>query len=333
MTSIEEIYDEFCENDTHCSKIIAIDRYSYQIDGNFLEKYLDIILKLKAVISASEFYSFENIFYNIEYLTYIMMGHGVSFFKRYLYNDYLSPNKYNKITAPPSKIIIDIAKQYGWKEEDIIKVGRPKWDLYDEYEKNNKNKTEKSIFLMFTWRKLQKGKKIARDYLNKAVQLLQNKRLNNALRKNNIILYFIFHHMLNFIKVKKVNLPNLKLIQQSQISEHLIESDLIITDFSSIIFEVMHRRKPYIMFIPDANDPFINNNYIPEYFDIINELKNDSIPFENKYFEVDEVVDKIIYYIDNNFELEDSLKEFYDSFELNCTNNTQKFVEYLVNLK
>jgi hypothetical protein len=216
MTSIEEIYDEFCENDTHCSKIIDIDRYSYQIDGNFLEKYLDIILKLKAVISASEFYSFENIFYNIEYLTYIMMGHGVSFFKRYLYNDYLSPNKYNKITAPPSKIIIDIAKQYGWKEEDIIKVGRPKWDLYDEYEKNNKNKTEKSIFLMFTWRKLQKGKKIARDYLNKAVQLLQNKRLNNALRKNNIILYFIFHHMLNFIKVKKVNLPNLKLIQQSQ---------------------------------------------------------------------------------------------------------------------
>ena len=87
------------------------------------------------------------------------------------------------------------------------------------------------------------------------------------------------------------------------------------------------------MFIPDANDPSIKENYIPEYFDIINGLKNNSIPFENKYFEVDEVVDKIIYYIDNNFELEDSLKEFYDSFELNSTNNTQKFVKYLVDLK
>ena len=92
------------------------------------------------------------------------MGHGVSFFKRYLYKNYLSYKRYNKITAPPSKKIIDIAKQYGWKEENIIKVGRPKWDLYDEYEKNNKNKTERSIFLMFTWRNIHKGKNISRDY-------------------------------------------------------------------------------------------------------------------------------------------------------------------------
>ena len=66
---------------------------------------------------------------------------------------------------------------------------------------------------------------------------------------------------------------------------------------------------------------------------LINGLKNNSILFENKYFEVDEVVDKIIYKIENNFELEDSLKEFYDSFELNSTNNTQKLVKYLVELK
>ena len=333
MTESEEIFDKFCGNDTHCTKIIPIDRYSEHIDGNFLEKYLDIILKLKAVISASEFYSLENIFYNIEYLTYIMIGHGVSFFKRYLYKIYLSFKKYNKITAPPSKKIISIAKQYGWKEEDIIKVGRPKWDLYDEYERNNRNKTEKSIFLMFTWRFIEKGKKIAGDYLNKTLQLLKNRRLNNSLKRNNIILYFIFHHMINYIKVKRITASNIKLIHQSEISEHLIKSDLVITDFSSIIFEIMHRRKPYIMFIPDANDPSIKENYIPEYFDIINGLKNNSIPFENKYFEIDEVVDKIIYYIDNNFELEDSLKEFYDSFELNSTNNTQKFVKYLVDLK
>jgi CDP-glycerol glycerophosphotransferase (TagB/SpsB family) len=262
-----------------------------------------------------------------------MMGHGVSYFKRYLYKYYLSPNKYNKITAPPSKKIIDIAKQYGWKEKDIIKVGRPKWDLYYEYEKNNKNKKEKSIFLMFTWRFIEKGKKIAGDYLNKTLQLLKNIRLNNALQKNNIILYFVFHHMSSSIKVKRVTFPNLKLIHHSKISEYLIKSDLLITDFSSIIFEIMYRRKPYVMFIPDANDPSIKENYIPVYFDIINGLKNNSIPFENKYFEVDEVVDKIIYYIDNNFELEDSLKEFYDSFQLNSTNNTQKFVKYLKDLK
>ena len=139
--------------------------------------------------------------------------------------------------------------------------------------------------------------------------------------------------MLHYIQVKKIAIPIIKLIHQSEISEHLIKSELIITDFSSIIFEIIRRRKPYIMFIPDATDPSIKEEYIPEYFDVINGLKNNSIPFENKYFEVDEVVDKIIYYIENNFELEDSLKEFYDSFELNSTNNTQKIVKYLIDLK
>ena len=186
---------------------------------------------------------------------------------------------------------------------------------------------------MFTWRNLEKGKKISRYYLNKTIKLLTNKKLINSLKKHKIILYFIFHHMLHYIQVKKIAIPRIKLIHQSEISEHLIKSELIITDFSSIIFEIMRRRKPYIMFIPDATDPSIKEEYIPEYFDVINGLKNNSIPFENKYFEVDEVVDKIIYYIENNFELEDSLKEFYDSFELNSTNNTQKIVKYLIDLK
>ena len=72
------------------------------------------------------------------------------------------------------------------------------------------------------------------------------------------------------IKVKKIYLPKLKFISQSEISERLIKSDLVITDFSSIIFEIMRKRKPYIMFIPDANDPLIKKKYVPEYFDIIN---------------------------------------------------------------
>ena len=56
----EELYYDFCGNDTHCTKIILIE-HSREINGNFLEKYLDIILKLKAVISASQYYSLENI--------------------------------------------------------------------------------------------------------------------------------------------------------------------------------------------------------------------------------------------------------------------------------
>ena len=43
-------------------------------------------------------------------------------------------------------------------------------------------------------------------------------------------------------------------------------------------------------------------------------MKNGSIEFENKYFDAEEVVNKIIYYIKNDFKLEEKLINFYDSF-------------------
>ena len=333
MTEDKKIIEEFCHNDKRCLKIIPCNYYTKYINGKFLEKYLDIILKLKVVISASEYYYLHNIFYRLDYITFIMMGHGITFFKHYLYNSYLSYKKYNKITAPDSPKIISIAKKYGWKDENIIRVGRPKWDIYDEYEKHEKNNNEKSLFLMFTWRVIRQGKSITGDYLNNILKLLKNRKLINSLVEHNITLFFVFHHMLNYIKVRRNKVKNYKFIQQSEISEHLIKSDMLITDFSSIIFEIMYRKKPIVMFIPDGNEKDIKNIYTQGYYDIINSLKNGTIYFENKFFTVDGAVEKIIYYINNNFTIEDHINKFYDSFGMNSKNNTLKFIDYLINLK
>ena len=92
-------------------------------------------MKLKQVVSGggTNFNFVDNIFYNIEYLTFISITHGVCLFKFFLYEDYACYGKkrIDKIVIPPSKIFIDIAKKYGWKDDDIIKVNLPKWDKYD----------------------------------------------------------------------------------------------------------------------------------------------------------------------------------------------------------
>ena len=49
----------------------------------FLEKNLELILRLKTVITASTFFARTNIFYDIEYLIYINLNHGVQFFKHF----------------------------------------------------------------------------------------------------------------------------------------------------------------------------------------------------------------------------------------------------------
>ena len=109
---------------------------------------------------------------------------------------------------------------------------------------------------------------------------------------------------------------------------------MFVTDFSSIIFDFIFSQKPFVIFIPDSDYSKNKNNYNEHYYNLINDLKNNIIQFENKYFNVKEAIDKIIYYVNTNFELEPKLKNFYDSFKLKKkNNNTIELIEYIKNLK
>ena len=329
FTERRDIYKEYYDNKTNFQKIIPIINKQYNITGNFLEKYLTLFLRLKSVISGSEFFSKENIFFNIPYITYICLGHGVNYFKPFLYEEYYGCKRYNKIILPSEKII-SIAKQYGWKEKDIIKVGLPKWDIFDNYSLEMKNKSnEKCIFMMFTWRKLNEGKNISPDYFNNIFKLLNDPLLIEILNKKNITLYLSLHHNLlnkqNLIKGK----TKAKYTNQEEILSCLMKCDLIVSDFSSVIFDLMYRNKPFIIFIPDANDKNIDDLYDYDYSNVINGLKNDSIKFENKVFNVENAVKKIKYYIKNDFHLDLKLKSFYKKFNLNHKQNINRFIAYL----
>ena len=62
-------------------------------------------------------------------------------------------------------------------------------------------------------------------------------------------------------------------------------------------------------------------------------LKNDTIKFYNKLIELNEAINKIIYYIDNNFQLKPRMINFYDKLGFKYDNNINKFISYLKNLK
>ena len=185
---------------------------------------------------------------------------------------------------------------------------------------------------MFTWRKLVNNSvNISSLYLNNIIDLINNINLKKYLIKYNITLYFTFHP--NFEKYKNtLHFHDLvKYIEINNISDCLMKSNLLISDFSSIIFDMIYQRKPYLIFIPDIFDPNIKNIYEGGYYDIINSFKNGRINFENTFFNIKETVKKIIYYIKNNFKIESKLEKFYNSFELNCKNNTKNFINYLIN--
>ena len=177
-----------------------------------------------------------------------------------------------------------------------------------------------------------KNKQISSDYFKNILNLINNKNLNFHLKIKKIVIYFSLHHKLNKYKDKFKTNKYIQFIEESKISECLSKVNLLISDFSSIIFDVIYRRKPFIIYIPDANDKEIENIYERTYYDLIQSLKNGTIYFENKYFTLKEAINKIIFYIDNNFTLESKIEKFYDIFELRKGNNTNEFINYITRI-
>lgn len=134
-------------------KRINNDLYKYiiksnYINGDFLEKYFELILRLKAVISGAEYLSFKNIFFHIDYITFISLTHGLNYFKTYLFKTYYGRNTYHKLVISTSKKIISLAVQSGWKEKDLIKICLPKWDKLGIKKNKCKNKNISIFFFL-----------------------------------------------------------------------------------------------------------------------------------------------------------------------------------------
>ena len=145
-------------------------------------------------------------------------------------------------------------------------------------------------------------------------------------------LYLSLHHNLlnrqNLIKIKN----NAKFINQEEIFNCLRKCNLIISDFSSVIFDLMYRNKPFIIFIPDNDDKNLINRYEKDYINIINSFKNNSVKFENIFLNSKDTINKIMFYIENDFHLDLKLKILYQQFNLNHTNNINSFIKYLTSL-
>lgn len=336
LTEKKKIYKKYCKGKKVCDSVIYVNEKSYKINDEFLENHLTLILKLDKVISSVgvNITFINNIFYNIDYITYICVGHGVSFFKYYLYKEYYGPNNFDKLLIPNSDLLISCAKKYGWKEENLIKMNLPRWDKYNHEKRQIRGKgnmNENSVFFMFTWRELKTNKNVTLSYFENIIKILNNEILINKAKENYITLYFSIHH--KFIKYKDDFTINqyIKTVGEDDISDCLSKTSLIVTDYSSIIFDMIYRRKPYIIFIPDAYDPEIKINYLKTSYNIIKKFKYNHFSFENIFFDINSTVNKINYYIDNRFELDLELIKLYNDFKFKRSNAKKEFIDYLLN--
>ena len=66
-----------------------------------------------------------------------------------------------------------------------------------------------------------------------------------------------------------------------------------------------------------------------EYYEIINKIRNGTIYLYEVFFHLNKAINKIIYYIKNDFILENEKLQFYKKFKLKNSKNTKKLIKYL----
>ncbi|MBQ8750114.1 MAG: CDP-glycerol glycerophosphotransferase family protein [Alphaproteobacteria bacterium] len=304
----------------YSDSIIAISHSTKKNPIDFINAIKDVIPNTKSVITSFGTESVVDYHLNsINDLEYIFIQHGQIFLKESVFDSgYINPNKFDKILTS-SDFEVDLLKKHGWKDEQLLKFGLPRWDLLD----NTQN--EKSIFIMFTWRQISPSIFAKSLYFKRLSSLLNNKELHSFTEKNNVKIYFAPHHAMK--TNSNINLaikhPNIKMVETHEISKYIKKSSILLTDLSSVAFDFMFQNKPVILYGLDKGDIWLNKAQHRD-LELLN-IKKDVFP--NIFFNEQEVIEKLKYYINNNFKIEPQLITMYDKFFFTRENIRDKIID------
>jgi len=103
----------------------------------------------------------------------------------------------------------------------------------------------------------------------------------------------------------------------------LCDSALMITDYSSVAYDFLYLKKPVIYYQYGGGSD--------HHFDISTVFKDDgSMDFGAKIDNEDELIDKIIEYMDNNCQMEEIYQKRVDNFyKFNDKNNSKRVYDWI----
>ena len=269
----------------------------------FLTTCHNEICRSKLILTSFGCESYNKILQKIPYLRYIFIEHGVTLLKESSLFCYDEDN-YDNILVPTKPTAKLYQSQQLWRQKELT-VGMPRWNRLHRVKHDSKN-----IFVFFTWRrKMKKNLFVLKNYQQHVFNFLTNPKLAELLKKHKINLNIALHHNLILQNVDMVIPENVQLISPTNLSQIIDQTDLMITDYSSIMFDFMFLDIPVISYRFDADYPFLTET------DKMNSKSAKSHDHElyNIFYDEDAVIQKIEYYINHNFELEPEYKKINDS--------------------
>ncbi|MGL6024225.1 MAG: CDP-glycerol glycerophosphotransferase family protein [Cetobacterium sp.] len=250
-----------------------IKKYKNIIQYNSLKHYIYYFMAEKH-ISAFQFFGVPNcpIIWYLEEKGFFkkkrcFLQHGV-INARLPFLDY-EKTKYDLFITSAEREYQYIKKNYGYPEKNVQYLGLCRHDKLHE-----KIEVKKKILIMPTWRswlgmsnfsndvKKDYENLINSDYYRKYSSLLKNKRLQNILEKKKYELLFYLHpEAQRFSQYFTPESNRQKIISRENtvLQDLLRESDILITDYSSLAFESAYMRKKIIYYQFDGEEYYKNH--------------------------------------------------------------------------
>lgn len=275
-------------------------------------------------------YQFYSTFYSIMNFKLIYLQHGVLHAH--------TPWLYSKSRTGIDRFLVsskheaeNLIKNYGYNDDELIKTGMPRLMK----EANPKiNKKDKILFAP-SWRiSITRGQKEGEWYTDKdefknsifykeIMSFLTDDRLEKILNESgfeiDIKLHPIFKEMTPLFKTKneKINVVESAL--------ELSEYKVLITDFSSFLFDFIENHTKILMFYPDY-DYFVSGNHI------YNKLDFDLSPISEEYKDANSLIIKLKKIIETDAELSTEELEFYNEFFYDVVNRKEALYQELISI-
>lgn len=220
-----------------------------------------------------------------------------------------------------------VSETFGYMDGEVQYTGLARYDALHNIQRKGQ------ILCMPTWRKYLKydpDVPIRQSaYVIKWNNLLNNQRLVSALRENSLKLVFYPHHeMQKHIALFQSDNPEVVIasFKDYDVQQLLKESQLLITDYSSVFFDFAYMEKPVVYYQFDK-ERFFSDHYAKGYFDY------ETMGFGEVSEQEDEIVEAVLFYIKNQFEMKsDYRSRITHFFPLHDRQNCQRIFEQIENL-
>ena len=206
---------------------------------------------------------------------------------------------------------------YNFDEEIIQILGYPRFDNL-----TNEN-MKKQIVIIFSWRNFINNEHILLDseYYERLNSLINNEKLiNHAKEKGYEIIFKLHPRLVEYIEFFDKN-EYVTFDEVTRYHDLICDSALMVTDYSSVAFDFAYLKKPVIYY-----------QYGDDYhFDVETSFfDEEKYGFGDIFDDEEELVDKIIYYMDNGCTSEDKFKNHVDAFyKFNDKNNSKRCYEWI----